>query len=154
VTEAKKLAEYLAIKPDMEKKEKEAKRKRWEQIVELAEQRQEELKSGAKAKLDGKWLEEKEALITRTREAALASMENYKPKFYAPSTSESSISKASSSSTPRVQKEAPIVKCFGFEEDDEFMSDSDGEEGEEDKKDEDKDSKIDGDVKGKGKARA
>jgi Silencing defective 2 N-terminal ubiquitin domain len=153
VTEAKKLAEYLAVKPDMEKKEKEAKRKRWEQIVELAEQRQEELKSGAKAKLDGKWLEEKEAAITRLREAALKSMENYQPKFFAPSTSESSISKASSSSSSQGQKEAPILKFSGFEEDDEFMSDSDDDD-EEDGKDENEDRTVDGDVKGKGKAKA
>ncbi|KAI9770731.1 MAG: hypothetical protein M1840_002981 [Geoglossum simile] len=154
VTEAKKLAEYLAVKPDMEKKEKEAKRKRWEQIVELAEQRQEELKSGAKAKLDGKWLEEKEAAITRLREAALKSMDNYQPKFFAPSTSESSISKSGSSSSSRGEKEAPALKFFGFEEDDEFMSDSDDEEGEEDRKDENENRTIDGDIKGKGKARA
>lgn len=39
VNEAKALAEYLALKPEMEKKEKEARRKRWEQVVDLAEKR-------------------------------------------------------------------------------------------------------------------
>jgi len=44
ITEAKALAEYLALKPDMDKKEKEERRKRWQQVVELAEQQQDELK--------------------------------------------------------------------------------------------------------------
>lgn len=75
ITEAKALAEYLAIKPDMEKKEKEARRKRWEQIVEITERKQEEIKYGSKkVGLDGKWIEDKEETNERTREAVLAAL--------------------------------------------------------------------------------
>lgn len=74
ITEAKALAEYLAIKPDMDKKEKEERRKRWEQIVEMAEKKQEEIKSGSKARLDGKWMEAKEEASEKTREAVLAAL--------------------------------------------------------------------------------
>ncbi|KAK4189972.1 telomere stability and silencing-domain-containing protein [Podospora australis] len=75
ITEAKALAEYLAIKPDMEKKEKEKRRKRWEQIVEMTEQKQEEIKYGSKkVGLDGKWVEEKEETNERTREAVMAAL--------------------------------------------------------------------------------
>jgi hypothetical protein len=70
VTEAKALAEYLAIKPEMERKEKERRRKRWEEIVEMAERRQDEIKYGSrKVGLDGKWVEDKEEVGERTREA-------------------------------------------------------------------------------------
>lgn len=75
ITEAKALAEYLAIKPDMEKKEKEIRRKRWEQIVEATERKQEEIKYGSKkVGLDGKWVEDKEETNERTREAVLAAL--------------------------------------------------------------------------------
>ena len=43
VTEAKVLAEYLAIKPEMEQREKEERRKKWEDIVASTERKQEEL---------------------------------------------------------------------------------------------------------------
>jgi hypothetical protein len=76
VTEAKALAEYLAIKPDMERKEKEKRRQRWEQIVEMAEQREAEIKTGSKGRLDGKWVEAKEEANERTREAVLAAMKD------------------------------------------------------------------------------
>ncbi|AEO71387.1 uncharacterized protein THITE_2171579 [Thermothielavioides terrestris NRRL 8126] len=59
----------------MERKEKERRRKRWEQIVEMAERRQEEIKHGSKrVGLDGKWVEEKEVTGERTREAVLEAM--------------------------------------------------------------------------------
>jgi hypothetical protein len=72
VNEAKALAEYLAIKPEMEKKEKERRKQRWQQIVEMTERRQEEVKYGSKrVGLDGKWVEDKEETGERTREAVL-----------------------------------------------------------------------------------
>lgn len=74
VTEAKALAEYLSIKPEMERREKEERRKRWEQIVEAAEKKEEEIKSGGRARLDGKWVEDKEEAEERTREAVLAAL--------------------------------------------------------------------------------
>lgn len=153
VTEAKALAEYLAIKPDMERKEKEKRRERWEQIVELAERREEEIKrGGGKATVDGKWVEEKEGAGERTREAVLAAMKagNYKDNLLSTSQGSNSSTpsdevsadeeqpeEASSSkaTTPTSESEAPVkgVKArtfFGFDEDDEFMS-SDEEDAEE-----------------------
>ena len=75
VNEAKALAEYLALKPDMEKKEKDARRKRWEQVIDLAEKREEEIRTNSKGKVDGKWIEDKEEAGERTREAVLTVME-------------------------------------------------------------------------------
>ncbi|KAG8629730.1 hypothetical protein KVT40_001349 [Elsinoe batatas] len=78
VTEAKALAEYLATKPDMDKKEREEKRKRWESIVEAAEKREEEIKSGRKGqRLDGEWVERKEEEEGKTRDAVLAMMKQF-----------------------------------------------------------------------------
>lgn len=74
ITEAKALAEYLALKPDMDKKEKEERRKKWEQIVEIAEKKQEELREGGKARLDGQWMEAKEEASEKTREAVIAAL--------------------------------------------------------------------------------
>ncbi|KAL2140897.1 hypothetical protein VTI28DRAFT_3087 [Corynascus sepedonium] len=75
VTEAKALAEYLAIKPEMDRREKEKRRKRWEEIVEMTERRQEEIRHGSrKVGLDGKWVEDKEEVGERTREAVLEAM--------------------------------------------------------------------------------
>ncbi|KAK4130851.1 hypothetical protein BT67DRAFT_464671 [Trichocladium antarcticum] len=75
VNEAKALAEYLAIKPEMERKEKERRRERWEQIVAMAERRTEEIRHGSrKVGLDGKWVEDKEEVEERTREAVLEVM--------------------------------------------------------------------------------
>ncbi len=138
VTEAKALAEYLAVKPDMEKKEKELRRQRWEQVIELAEKREEDIKSGSKSKIDGKWVEDKEEAGERTREAVLAAMESgdYRDTTTR-STSTTSISSSSSasskrkSSIPCMDDAAPSVSVraqsasktfFGFDEDDEFMS--------------------------------
>ncbi|KOS20383.1 Telomere maintenance protein SDE2 [Escovopsis weberi] len=80
VGEAKALAEYLAIKPEMEKKEKERRRQRWEEIVEQAERREAEIKAGGRGKLDGKWVEDKEESNERTRNAVMAAIKagNYK----------------------------------------------------------------------------
>ncbi|KAL8850962.1 MAG: hypothetical protein Q9221_004107 [Calogaya cf. arnoldii] len=76
VAEAKALAEYLALKPEMERKEKEVRRKRWEQVVELAEKREAEIKNNTKGRVDGKWVEDKDEASERTRDAVLAAMKN------------------------------------------------------------------------------
>ncbi len=76
VTEAKALAEYLAIKPEMDRKEKERRRERWEQIVELAEKKEKEIRNGGKGRLDGNWVEDKEEASERTRLAVVAAMKN------------------------------------------------------------------------------
>jgi hypothetical protein len=150
VTEAKALAEYLAIKPEMDKKQKEERRARWEQVVELAERREEEIRSGSKGKVDGKWVEDKEEAGERTREAVLAAMKSgdYKDNLFTPpaasgsSTSSGSGSEdeemsdtSSKDTTPPVDERSAPQKprtFFGFDDDDEFMSDDEEVSGEED----------------------
>lgn len=151
VTEAKALAEYLAIKPDMEKKEKELRRQRWEQVIELAERREEDIKSGSKSKIDGKWVEDKEEAEERTREAVSAAMKNgdYTDSLATKASPTSSMSspnsnsesdsagKSSAGETPLGSaKSQPVAKpapktYFGFDEDDEFMSEDEDEHEEE-----------------------
>lgn len=148
VTEAKALAEYLAIKPEMEKKEKEKRRERWQQIVEAAERREDEIKHGGKGRIDGKWVEEKEEVNERTRDAVRAAMQggNYKGDLFGtsigsissetPDESQSdspgqSSSEESKNSTPPSEpsktERAKPRSFFGFDEDDEFMSSDDDE---------------------------
>lgn len=74
VTEAKALAEYLAIKPEMEQKEKDRRRERWTAIVEAADRREEEVRNVGRGRMDGKWVEDKEEAGERTRDAVLAAM--------------------------------------------------------------------------------
>ena len=144
INEAKALAEYLAIKPDMAKREKEERRKRWEQVIELAERREAELKSGTKGKVDGKWVEDKEEAGERTREAVLAAMKsgNYRDNLLGTSHDSASGSgnsgsedeaMAGTSSKDTTPSSEPEIKpkarsFFGFDEDDEFMSSEDEEE--------------------------
>lgn len=141
VAEAKTLAEYLAIKPEMEQREKDERRKRWEDIVASTERKQEELQNaGGKARLDGKWLEDKEEAENKTKEAIekmlLAQLES--------SEDEEEAKPSASTSKPAQQR-----AMFGWDdEDDEFMSDSDEEE--EVSEEDNKQPEFEG--KGKGKA--
>ncbi|KAB8290166.1 hypothetical protein EYC80_011035 [Monilinia laxa] len=154
VNEAKALAEYLAIKPEMAKKDKEERRKRWEQVVELAERREQEIKNGTKGKVDGKWVEDKEEAGERTREAVLAAMKagNYKDNLLATSSGSGSGTDGSTSeedeimggtdskyTTPPSESASGKPKAmsfFGFDEDDEFMSDDEEDEDEDEDEDE------------------
>jgi hypothetical protein len=141
VNEAKALAEYLAIKPEMAKKEKEERKKRWEQVVELADRREQELKSGSKGRLDGKWVEDKEEAGERAREAVLAAMKagNYKDNLMGADSSseEEELELGCSSSkgtTPPSDKEGAkpkeqVKKFFGFDEDEEFLSSDEEQDG-------------------------
>lgn len=149
VTEAKALAEYLAIKPEMEQKEKEKRRERWEQIVEASERREDEIRHGTRGRMDGKWVEDKEESVDMIRNAVLASMQSKNSNDRSPSTSSSAASaeesegsenKADSkASTPpsdlgkadkgkgKGKEPEQPRKLFGFDEDDEFMSSDDEE---------------------------
>lgn len=141
VNEAKALAEYLAIKPDMEQKEKEKRRLRWEQIVQVSEQKETEIRSGSKGRVDGKWVEAKEESNEKTRDAVAAAMKtgNYKDNLLGTSNGTTSTEQSNSSSTSDEEEKsnskessptrepdmAPTGKSrtfFGFDEDDEFMS--------------------------------
>lgn len=157
VNEAKALAEYLAVKPEMDKKEKEERRERWQAVVELAEKRQDELKNGGgKQKIDGQWIDDKEEMNEKAREAVLQAMKDgewtdslrdaliggsstsaSEGSDHVSSSSEDDEENATAGPSAPVQKPAPR-RFIGFDDDDEFMSDSDEEEEEE----------------GKGKARA
>lgn len=75
VTEAKALAEYLAIKPEMDKREKEERRKRWQAIVDMAEKKTEEIRDGGKTRLDSKYFETLEETTEKSRMAVLAALE-------------------------------------------------------------------------------
>lgn len=137
VNEAKALAEYLALKPEMDKREKEARRARWEQVVALAERREEEVLNGSNGKVDGKWVEDKEEAGERAREAVLVAMksghyqDNLKGPFGGSSrgasaqaseeSEEDHIEDSKSKPTPTLAK-----SYFGFDEDED--STSDGEE--------------------------
>jgi len=142
VTEAKILAEYLAIKPEMEQREKDERRKKLEDIVESTERKQDELlNSRGTARLDGKWVEDKEEAENKTREAIEKMLMAQR---------ESSEEDEDEAAQPTASASKPVQQraMFGWDdEDNEFMSDSEEEEdvSEEDAKPV---------VEGKGKARA
>ncbi|KAI1869997.1 uncharacterized protein JN550_005587 [Neoarthrinium moseri] len=135
VNEAKALAEYLAIKPEMEQKEKEKRREKWQQIVDAADQKEYEIKHNTKGRLDGKWVEDKEEASERTREAVMAAIKSGRytdnlvsgKKDSSSEEAEGSDSSGSKSvSPPVVSKGKQPARAFaGFDEDDEFMSSSD-----------------------------
>ena len=144
ITEAKTLAEYLATKPEMEKREKDERRKRWEDIVTSTDRKQEELmNSRGQARLDGQWVESKEEAENKTREAVekmlMAQRASSEEEVQ---DTEGPVKPMSSASKPTPQR-----AMFGWDEDDEFMSDS---EDEEDVSEEDQPQQFEG--KGKGKA--
>ncbi len=100
ITEAKNLAAYLATKPDMDRKEREEKRKRWEQIVELSEQREADMRSGKGADgrrkgLSDEWIETKEEVGENVRNAVKLAMKAAEEKE-SPDSSGSSGSAGSS----------------------------------------------------------
>ncbi|KAJ5168000.1 uncharacterized protein N7482_003594 [Penicillium canariense] len=171
VNEAKALAEYLAVKPEMDKQEKEERRRRWQAVVELTEKRQDEIKNGGgKQKIDGQWMDDKEEINEKAREAVLLAMkdgawtDNLRDAILggsSTSASEGSEQATSSGSEedldeeeengepsndaagPSVPAQKPAPRRFiGFDDDDEFMSDSEDEDADETNS------------KGKGKARA
>ncbi|OGM49967.1 hypothetical protein ABOM_001303 [Aspergillus bombycis] len=172
VNEAKALAEYLAVKPEMDRKEKEERRRRWQAVVEAAEKREEELKNGGgKQKVDGQWMEDKEEMNEKAREAVLAAMkdgmwtdnlhdvirdnilggsstsasegsEQESASASEESEDEQEMKDAPGPSEPAPKSAAPR-KFIGFDDDDEFMSDSEEEENDQAN-----------DAEGKGKAKA
>jgi hypothetical protein len=149
VAEAKVLAEYLAIKPEMEQREKDERRKKWEDIVASTERKQEELQnSRGTARLDGKWVEDKEEAENKTREA----IEKMLMAQGGSSEEEEEEAQPVASASKPVQQRT----MFGWDdEDDEFMSDS---EDDDEVSEEDFKPIVEEDAKpvfeGKGKARA
>jgi hypothetical protein len=145
VAEAKALAEYLAIKPDMEKKEKDERRKKWEDIVASTERKQGDILSGrGQARLDGQWVEDKEEAESKTRQA----IEKMLMAQRVESDEEDEEEEEAAPQAGPSSKSAAQKTMFGWDnEDDEFMSDS---EEEEEVSEEDAKPQFHG--KGKGKA--
>ncbi|KAK3698213.1 hypothetical protein LTR37_017038 [Vermiconidia calcicola] len=78
VDTAKRLAEYLATKPDKEKNEKEEQKKRWQEVIENADKTEEAIRSGKRGggqgRLDAEYVESKEQAEEKTREAVMKAM--------------------------------------------------------------------------------
>jgi hypothetical protein len=151
VNEAKALAEYLSIKPEMEQREKEKRRKRWEEIVEISERKQNEIRNGRK-RLDNQWVEDREEVLERTRSAVQVAMKAQRQAEVSLSTSQGSSSSSTEDgqvasspghehdgskepTPPSEVEQAPKKEAkekpralFGFDEDDEFMSSDSDEE--------------------------
>lgn len=145
VNEAKALAEYLAVKPEMERKEKEERRKRWEAVVEAAERREEEVKGGGKGKgrVDGKWLEAKEEAEGKMREAVMKAMkegllpgeemdvDDEEDDSESESGSEEGAGEGSSGSSKATTPPMSVGrgrKIFGWDEEDDDESESENED--------------------------
>lgn len=157
VTEAKALAEYLAVKPEMDQKQKEERRQRWQEIVEMAERKEEEILKGGKGRLNGEWVEAKEEAEERTRLAVLEAMKKGDIKDVLGKESDSSASPSEGSegseseeeikaSVPKASASKPAAPAnrtfFGWDEDEDMSEDDEDEEPEE------------SEVEGKGKAKA
>jgi len=143
VDEAKRLAEYLATKPEMEQKEKDERRKRWEDVVAAAEATEAKIKSGKmgsnQGRLDAEYVESKEVAEEKVREAVLKAMRQ-QMLVDGPTGSESdeedeevSVSgeeRDESSHSPdeaagASKKDAGGRTFFGWDEDDEYSSSED-----------------------------
>jgi hypothetical protein len=156
VKEAKALAAWLEVKPEMEKKEREERMKRWRDIVESVERRDEG--QDKKRFDDVEWLEGLEEGKERTREAVLKSLRDaglVEEDSSGESSGDEVQAEGSTSAVKRAveaalkEKEKPVeMKFRGWDdEDDEFLSSDD-----EDMEDIAEEDEVD--VKGKGKAKA
>ncbi|KAF3911479.1 hypothetical protein ABW20_dc0106327 [Dactylellina cionopaga] len=152
VKEAKALAQYLETKPDMDSKERQKRKERWEKVIEAAD---EKIKGGGSSAIkrfdDTKWLEEKDEGRDKAREAVIRAMKAARaPSPGKSSTSEdldeedeededsdaeegSSSKSSQDEETVEVKRKVKVQpkKIFGFDEDDDFLSSSDEEEEEE-----------------------
>jgi len=173
VAEAKALAEYLAIKPEMDKREKEERRKRWQAIVDMAEKKKEEMKDGGKTRLDSKYFETLEETTEKTRMAVLSALaqgqiKNVFGNVAAGSAESDESAEASGDTDDSEDDEVPAVgpssakkstrepqakKLFGWD-DDEDISDDDEDEDEEVNESQEDDIPSEQVSSGKGKAKA
>jgi len=79
INEAKNLATYLATKPEMDRKEKEERRRRWEQVIELAEHKEADMRAGKgvdgrRKGLSDEWLEQKDEVGEGVKNAVKMAM--------------------------------------------------------------------------------
>ncbi|RPA93833.1 hypothetical protein L873DRAFT_1815374 [Choiromyces venosus 120613-1] len=170
VKEAKALAAYLEIRPEMEKKEREARKERWRKIVEEAERGGRN--GGANARFDDvEWLEATEEEKVRTREAVEKVMKELETggldeegeggssgsgSDVNADGDDNAVGEGSSAAVAPAKKEVKEMKFSGWDEDEEFYSSSDDEEmgdiAEEDE-DEEEEEEEEEPVEGKGKGK-
>ncbi|KAK1820951.1 hypothetical protein LTR12_004663 [Friedmanniomyces endolithicus] len=137
IDEAKKLAQYLSVKPEMEKREREERKKRWEGVVAAAERKEEEVRSGkagaGQGRLDAGYVESKEAAEEKTREAVVRALREGMIGEAERTGSESSVdakgdesgegegvegSEESSEEDQGMAKEVGVGSFFGWDEED------------------------------------
>ena len=71
MTQAKNISTYRRLKAEQEKKERDERHKRWQDIVDAADRKEQEIRSGKGARVDGKWADAKEEVEDRTRDAVV-----------------------------------------------------------------------------------
>ncbi|KAK0316579.1 hypothetical protein LTR01_000328 [Friedmanniomyces endolithicus] len=149
IDEAKKLAQYLSVKPEMEKKEREERKKRWEDVVAAAERKEEEVRSGkagsGQGRLDAGYVEGKEAAEEKTREAVVRALREGMIGEVERTGSESSLegkgeesgevesvegSEGSSEEDQGIAREVGVSSFFGWDEEGEEEEDDGDEEAE------------------------
>lgn len=138
VDEAKRLAEYLATKPEMERKEKEERRKRWEAVIDAAEATEAKIKAGKmgsnQGRLDAEYVEGKEAAEEKVREAVAKAMREQMVQD-GPTGSESSAEDEDEGSESAEDDDAGPSKdagrsFFGWDEDDDMSDDDEADDDE------------------------
>jgi len=141
VDEAKRLAEYLATKPEMEQREKDERRKRWEAVIDAAEATEAKIKSGKmgsnQGRLDAEYVESKELAEEKVREAVQKAMreqslmdERTGSESSAEDQDEDSNSDGEGDASSGQEQAGPSKDTgsrtfFGWDEDDEDMSEDD-----------------------------
>ncbi|EXJ82452.1 hypothetical protein A1O3_06265 [Capronia epimyces CBS 606.96] len=123
ITEAKNLATYLATRPEMDRREREERRKRWEQVIELAEQKEADMRAGKG--LDGRrkglseeWVEEKEEVGENVRNAVkLAMLADQAPDKAADLPTQDGESSGSGGSAPGSDEDSDAEDLMELDED-------------------------------------
>ena len=147
VDTAKRLAEYLANKDEVEKTENDEKRKRLEDVIANAERTEEAIKSGkmgsGQGRLDAEYVESKELAEEKTREAVVRAMReamvgvertgSESSMEVDEDASEDGVEEGSSGSSEDAEEEKAKqggLSFFGFDEDEDDDSDEVEEEDE------------------------
>lgn len=181
VKEAKALAAYLEIKPEMDRTEREKRKERWRKVVEQADKREAEERGdavmGGTRFEDTEWLEKAEEEKEKLREAVVRAMkegayeDEEKKRDGSPGSSGTSSGadeeEVEELKKPKIAVPKPILpptvsstkvrRFSGFDDDDEFMSGDDEDDDKEMKdiaEENDEQEPTDSTGKGKGKARA
>ncbi|QIW97682.1 hypothetical protein AMS68_003200 [Peltaster fructicola] len=141
VEEAKRLAQYLEMKPEMERKEREERKARWEAVIKAADETEEKIKAGKlgsnQGRLNAEYVENKELAEDKTREAVIRAMrEGLAGKTGSESSNdeemdssedgqEATSSSASEGAIVRADKASTEPAFFGWDEDEDDEDDED-----------------------------